>query len=141
MSRNNTKMRSFAERLVAMETNAKRSSSARLPQGLQICEELRPPFASLMGQTGFQALVMRAIALSKKEVRWLGEVRSSSDGMLEFDGEMEQDPKAIIEGSVELLTQLFGLLEAFVGESLTLRMVNNVWPRLASAERHLESKK
>jgi hypothetical protein len=34
------------------------------------------------------------------------------------------------EGRVVLLAQLLGLLVAFIGESLTLRLVLEVWPKV-----------
>jgi len=35
------------------------------------------------------------------------------------------------EGRVVLLAQLLGLLVAFIGEDLTLRLVREVWPKLS----------
>jgi hypothetical protein len=40
------------------------------------------------------------------------------------------DPDKIFEGRVVLLAQLLGLLVAFIGEDLTLRLVREVWPKL-----------
>jgi hypothetical protein len=59
-----------------------------------------------------------------------------SDGSLEgFDGpETNADPEAQAEGGLVLISQLFGLLIAFVGEDSTLRMVREVWPKLSLKE-------
>jgi hypothetical protein len=35
-----------------------------------------------------------------------------------------------LEGGVVLLAQLLGLLVAFIGENLTLRLVREVWPKV-----------
>jgi hypothetical protein len=40
-------------------------------------------------------------------------------------------PDEIFEGRVVLLAQLLGLLVAFIGELLTLRLVRDVWPKLS----------
>ena len=40
------------------------------------------------------------------------------------------NPEELFEGGVVLLAQLLGLLVAFIGESLTLRLVREVWPQL-----------
>ena len=40
------------------------------------------------------------------------------------------DPDEFSEGGVVLLAQLLGLLVAFIGENLTLRLVREVWPKV-----------
>ena len=40
------------------------------------------------------------------------------------------DPEELSEGEVVLLAQLLGLLVAFIGEKLTLRLVREVWPQV-----------
>ena len=54
------------------------------------------------------------------------------DGCLhEFDGfETRLDPEEITEAGGILVTQLLGLLVAFVGEKLTLCVVRQAWPQL-----------
>jgi hypothetical protein len=42
----------------------------------------------------------------------------------------------VAEGSVVLLEHLLGLLEAFIGRSLALRMLRDVWPKLTLTETH-----
>jgi hypothetical protein len=44
---------------------------------------------------------------------------------------LELDPQEIFEGCVVLLAQLLGLLVAFIGEHLTLRLVREVWSKLS----------
>jgi hypothetical protein len=38
------------------------------------------------------------------------------------------------EGGIVLVAQLLGLLTAFIGGSLTMRLVREVWPKLAFIE-------
>ena len=56
-----------------------------------------------------------------------------ADGSLEGLDELgaQVDPDEIFEGCVVLLAQLLGLLVAFIGENLTLRLVREVWPKLS----------
>ena len=42
----------------------------------------------------------------------------------------ELDPAEFLEGRVVLLAQLLGLLVAFIGANLTVRLVREVWPRV-----------
>jgi hypothetical protein len=58
-------------------------------------------------------------------------VHVKADGSLERADELEvqADPEELAEGSVVLVAQLLGLLVAFIGENLTLRLVREVWPK------------
>jgi hypothetical protein len=48
----------------------------------------------------------------------------------------QQPAEVVAEGSVALLARLLGLLVTFIGEALTLRLVEEMWPdvRLNAAE-------
>jgi hypothetical protein len=85
-----------------------------------------------MGDVGFRALLSHALALAAAEVPWLRAVHVKADSS--FDGldapEAQLDLEEIAEGRVVLLAELFGLLVAFIGEALTLRLVGDVWPEL-----------
>ena len=133
MSRATPQMRDFAERLIAYETRGNKSSGTKTPAAFLVGEKLRPHLATLMGNAGFRALLSRALALANAEVPWLRAVHVKADGSLEGLDELEAqvDPDEISEGSVVLLAQLLGLLVAFIGENLTLRLVREVWPKLS----------
>jgi len=127
------KMRDVAGRLIAYEARRGKSSGKKTPADFCVFEKLRPHLANLMGSTGFHALLSRALALANAEVPWLPAVRVTEDGSLEGlnDREAQVDPEKIAEGRVILLAQLLGLLVAFIGENLTLRLVRDVWPKLS----------
>lgn len=136
MSRATPLMRDFAERLVVFEMKGTTVSAAHIPVAFQVCEKLRPHLATLMGSTGFHALLMRALAVANTKDPWLRMVQVRVDGSLEgLDGVgAPADPAAMTEGSVVLVAQLLALLVAFIGENLTLRMVREVWPQLPLAD-------
>lgn len=127
-------MRYFAERLIAHEARENRSSDKQNLEAFSVVEKLRPQLATLMGNAGFRALLSRALALAGSEVSWLRAVQVKADGSLEGLDEKEleakADPEEIAEGRVVLLAQVLGLLTAFIGESLTLRLIREVWPNL-----------
>jgi hypothetical protein len=126
-------MRNIAERLIAYEANGNKSSESKTPAAFQVCEKLRPHLATLMGNAGFRALLSRALALANTEVPWLRALHVRSDGFFEGLDELHAQlaPGEFFEGKVVLLAQLLGLLEAFIGESLTVRVVREVWPKLS----------
>ena len=126
-------MRDFAERLIADETRESKSSESRAPAAFHVFEKLRPHLTTLMGNTGFHALLTRALSVANAEDPSLRAVHVKADGSLEGLEELQAqgDPAEIAEGSVVLVAQLLGLLVAFIGEKLTLQMVRDVWPKLS----------
>ena len=133
MSRATPRTRDFAKRLVAYESRGNSSSGTESPAAFYVCEKLRPQLAALMGKTGFHTLLSRALAVANAEDAWLRAVHVKADGSLGGLDEREAvvDPVLMAEGSVVLVSQLLGLLVAFVGEKLTLQMVREVWPTLS----------
>jgi hypothetical protein len=132
-------MRNFARCLIAYETpeiksfETVKSFETGTPAGFPVCEKLRLHLATFMGKTGFHTLLSRSLALSVTEVPWLGAVRARADDSLEGLEELraQLDPAEFSEGEVVLLAQLLGLLVAFIGERLTLRLVGEVWPEFS----------
>jgi hypothetical protein len=138
MSRATPRTRDFAKGLIAYEVRGNKSSKTKAPAAFHVCEKLRPRLATLMGTAGFRALLSRALVVAHAEVAWLRAVQVKADGSLErLDGlEAQADPEEMAEGSVVLVAQLLGLLVAFIGENLTLRMVRDVWPKLSLKDLH-----
>src|SRR5665213_451831 len=125
MSRATLQMRNFAKRLMVCEANGNKSAQTKVPNDFKVCEKLRPQLAALMGSGGFRVLYMRALVLARGEVSWLSGALVKPDGTL---GGLEESqaslsPDELFEGRVVLLAQLLGLLVAFIGENLTLRLV------------------
>lgn len=134
-SRATPQARKAAERLITHVLGGKHSSDTELPAAFDICEQLRPHLSMLMGRTGFRALLTRALVLAVAEVPGLRAVQVKTDGGLEgivIPGARAGAPE-MAEGSVVLIAHLIGLLFAFVGEDLTLRMLQELWPKLPLA--------
>jgi len=108
------------------------SFKTEAPAGFPVCEKLRLHLATFMGKTGFQTLLARSLALSIAEVPWLGAVRTRADDSLAGLEALQAQlaPEEFSEGEVVVLAQLLGLLVAFIGENLTLRLVREVWPEI-----------
>ena len=143
MNRATPKMRYFPERLIAFETTQSISSKTKAQASFRVSEKLRPHLSTFLGNAGFHALLMRALALASAEAPWLRAVHVNAEGSLEGWDELERgaqgDPQQIAEGRIVLLAQLLGLLVAFIGESLTLRLVHEEWPKLPLAANELFS--
>ncbi len=131
-------MRDFAVRLIAYETE-NTSPESRISGVFPVYEKLRPQLATLMGNAGVRALFLRALARASKDALWLTAVRTKADGAIEgLDNFATQvTPEDFFEGRVALLAQLLELLVAFIGESLTQRLVREVWPEVSLDDLHV----
>ena len=135
MSRATPQMRNFAKRLMVCETLENKSCGTKTPAGFHVCEKLRLHLATFMGKNGFHTLLSRSLALSTAEVPWLGAMRAKADDSFEGLEELhaQLNPEELFEGEIVLLAQLLGLLVAFIGEKLTVRLVREVWPKVPLA--------
>jgi hypothetical protein len=125
-------MRKLAGRFIA-RVEGENGSVTITPAAFLLPEKLRLHLVTLMGIGGFHALLSRALALAGKEVPWLSAVQARPDGSLGGlkDISTPPGPEDYLEGRVVLLAQMFGLLVAFVGEELTLRLLREVWPKIS----------
>jgi hypothetical protein len=126
-------MRSFAKHLISHEAPGNESPRvATFP----MTDKLRAHLAALMGKGGYQALLSRALVLATVEVSWLTALRVKADGALEWSQAPppKLDSGELLEGKVVLLAQLLGLLAAFIGVNLTLRLLGEIWPQISLDE-------
>jgi hypothetical protein len=126
------KMRDVAERLLAYEAGAGRSSEPAESATLRVYEKLRQGLGEFAGVAGFQSLASRALTLAKPEAPGLGAARVSADGALHGLGAIETqfkiDKDQAGDGGIILIARLLGLLLLFLGEALTLSLLRVTWP-------------
>ena len=136
MSRATPQLRKFAEHLIAHEAKERKSSASPSGRAFTVVEKLRPHLTNLMGMAGFRALLARSLTLAAAEVVWLRAVQLNTDGSWENLDERgaQVGPADFLEARVVALAQLIGLLVAFIGKNLTLRLVGEIWPGLSLKE-------
>ena len=127
------RLKVFARRLVVHETAATKSAGAQKSAAFRVCEKLRQPLSRLSGVAGFRSLLSRALALANDEVRWMKAIHVRADGSLEGldEAQAQLSETEIADGEIVLIAQLIGLLATFIGEELTLRLVQESWPNAA----------
>jgi hypothetical protein len=132
-------MRSFANRLILCEANGSKFATAKRPDAFDVGEKLRPQLATLMGTGCYRALFVRALALASLEVSWLRSASVKADGTLDGLAELQaaQSAEESFEGGVVLLAQVLGLLVAFIGETLTLQLLREIWPSVVFSDKEL----
>jgi hypothetical protein len=125
-------MRDFARQLLAYEAGAHNPSESNMPAVSRVCETLRRPLGTLVGVGGFRALLGRALTLANAQVPGLSAVHVEPDGSLEGLSDLRNSGDS--EPDVALTAHLLGLLATFIGESLTLRIITDVWPDLTISD-------
>jgi hypothetical protein len=126
--------RALSQRLLSLEANAKEPLTPAVPAAFLVSEQLRRSLSTLVGTTGFRSLLMRALTLAKREAQVLDRVHVKEDGSLEGLNNKET------EAGIVLIAHLVGLLETFIGEPLTLRLLNDIWPNLSGVDTNSEGK-
>ena len=122
-------MRDFARHLIAHEASERKKAGLPESAAFHVCDHLQPHLATLMGNAGYRALLVRALLLATDNVPWLRAVQVKPNGSLEALDDLgaQLAPEEFAEGQVALLAQLMGMLVAFIGDDLTLRLVRDVW--------------
>jgi hypothetical protein len=118
-------MRGLARRLLAMEAACLSAAGPHVQEGVQVCKKLQVSVTRFAGSDGFASLLRRALALARADNPSLQTVTVKLDGSLDgCEGLAVGEPEAV----VALIAHLLGLLETFVGEPSTRRLVRQAWP-------------
>lgn len=117
----NPAARGLAQRLVAMEKEARAGAAEDSLSACRVCEKLRLPLSQLVGRAGFRSLLLRAVTLAQRESPALGGVDVMTDGSI-----VGLEGVAAV-GSV-VVAHLIQLLMTFIGEGLTLALLLDIWP-------------
>jgi hypothetical protein len=125
-------MHLLAERVIGFEKRAYKSASSAKPVVAVVCDKLLPALGMLMGNGGFRVLLTRALARAAALEPSLRAARVTIEGALIIEsGSAPLDQKKLETGSILLVAEVLGLLNAFIGENLTIQFVREAWPRLS----------
>ena len=118
----------LARRLLDSETNRSTTTPQIEPATLRLYEKLRRLLCAPVGAESFHALASRALSLAKSESPRLSAVQITAEGRLHGLGavEFQSNTDQHGDGGVILIAQLLGLFLAFLGETTTLRMIQNL---------------
>jgi hypothetical protein len=103
----------------------------------RVFEKLSKRLAQLVTRVGSDALLARAVHLSRVEFPFLdGAQITRSDGSLTLrlgDSGKGAESGQVAEGFEAVLAILIALLVSFIGVDLTLHLLREVWPELPMA--------
>jgi len=124
--------RELVGRLLIYESEVAQSSEAGASPTLRVYEKLRHSLGEFLGIASFHSLASRALTLATLNNPSLSRVRVDNDGSIQGLGEMETQfemgNNQAGEAGIILTAQLLELLHVFLGEDLTLRLLQNAWP-------------
>jgi hypothetical protein len=123
--------RHLAQRLLTYEAVAGEHSEPAESAAFRVCAKLRRPLITFAGVAGFRSLLSRALVLARAEAPGLSAVEVAADGSLKGQDKFASQSNKAGDAGVILIAQLIGLLLTFIGEGLTLRLVQDVWPEAA----------
>jgi hypothetical protein len=116
-------VREIANQLIAFESGLQSISDADENATCRVCEKLRRPLITLAGTAGFSSLARSGLwSLARREAPALDAVSVEPDGSLKG-----------LEGAAALATpvlvaHLLNLLITFIGQTLTIRLLHDIWP-------------
>ncbi len=121
-------MRDLARSLVAREADSGTASLQTEPASVRVYERLRRQLGAPVGTDGFQSLATRALALARSESPRLNAVQIVANGGLRGLGEVESQLNSDegAQAGTILIAQLLGLFLTLLGESTTLRLIEDL---------------
>ena len=125
------RIKDLARSLVDTEMTARGAEGDVVASDFPVCARLRSPLSSVSGKAGFEALLSRALSLTKAALPRIAPLRVASDGCVGGKAEIYPHLSSTesLEAEVELVANLIHLLITFVGEALTLRLIQEAWPK------------
>ena len=128
MNSTTPELRELASRLLA--DGSGRVGTPYFSTAVHFCRQLSTVLSKLTGSVGSRSLLSRALVISLQEAPCLTTVQVTPDGQLQ--GFEESSPKDEQDewnkAGIVLVAQLLGLLHAFIGERLTIQLVDEAWP-------------
>jgi len=124
----NSTARDLAQWLIAYEASLDRTPQDDISGTCRVCEKLRRSLGSLVGPEAYRTLTMRALTLAKREAPLLTGVQVENDGSISgLIGEA-------INSNHILIGHLISLMERFIGTTVTLWLIRDIWTDLPNFE-------
>ncbi len=117
----------LVERLIAYEAALDRTSQESLSDTCHVCERLRRALSTLFGADGYCTLMARALLRAKREAPSLTDVKINDDGSIEGLTAKATEANAV------LIAHFVELMKTFIGETVTVWLLNDIWPDLLGA--------
>jgi hypothetical protein len=129
--------RQLAVRVLLHQAGPDADAAALAAAARRAYDELARVVVPLIGQGGVDALTGRALHLVQREYPWLLNTREperTEGPFAQIISCLErQDPAVAVEAAGAVFATFTGLLDTFIGEPLTVRLLRKAWPDAFSA--------
>lgn len=93
----------------------------------RVVVSIRLGLESLLGPSGADAMVYRAIFLTRRELGLVSDVRDAQ-GLRQRERFTEQEGPEAAEFTKKVVAHLIWMIIEFIGEDLTLSFIRQIWP-------------
>ena len=132
------------QRALTREAGTDADAKAVAAAALRVYDRLAGQLALLIGDGGVRALTARSLHLVQREFPWLAKAQEPgpSEGSFAQVGVCLQRQERVVatEATAAALATLAGLLEALIGETLTMRVLRAAWPSAFPDETQQEAR-
>ncbi|MDQ6735645.1 MAG: hypothetical protein M3Z35_16260 [Nitrospirota bacterium] len=134
-------LQQIARQMIVSRMGAKPPPHELASAAVSIVETLVNTLSPLVGSIGSQALLGRSLTLTARAFPCYAEVRGAGQTLLNAVGAclQKQEPDVAMKATAALLTTYLELLATFIGERLTLQLLQAAWPDISippHQERH-----
>ncbi len=126
-------LQQIARRMIVSRMGANPSSHAQASTTVRVVETLVNNLSPLVGSIGSQALLGRSLTLTARAFPCYAEVRGAGQDLLNaIDACLRtQEPDVAMDATAALLTAYLQLMSTFIGERLTVQLLQDAWPDLS----------
>lgn len=128
-----------ARHLLQHEVGGSQDAASFADATVRAYDKLRVHLTKLMGTDGFTLLLVRSLTFARADFPWVESITVERDGSLtgvsSAVGEISE--REAETGFTGLLVHFIGLLIAFIGEDMTLRLIQGAWPEVDLGGRDL----
>jgi hypothetical protein len=95
----------------------------------RLCERLADQLSPIVGTAGIEAICSRSLHLTRRQFPSLAPIEQKNGSFAHLEASLRGlEPEAAIDASVAVLVTACGLLDVFIGESLTTLLLRGAWP-------------
>lgn len=137
-------VRELSRQLLAMEAADDNAGKPRAHEGVRVCEKLRIAVTRFAGAEAFASLMRRALALARTDAPSVQGMTVNADGSVDGlealaaarsrAGAAEDCGALVADSASAIVTHLLWLLITFVGEPVTIKLVQHGWPASSMQE-------
>jgi hypothetical protein len=117
-----------AKRLLASEASSGDSSDETAPVAARVYEKLDAQLAPLLGRAGVRALFARSAKMGETE---LASLADATDDSAKLRARLQSfEPSVASEAAAALFGTFLELITTFIGERLTVQVLQRAWPAI-----------